>query len=423
MQLARRHILFLLLTAVSCGLTGCITPLLYNPVQSDVRAQDRPPTVRVLLPADSSAYIIRSEDRTVVGTAKRVGEGTTFLAHGALTVMRLAGGISIYSEEQVKLDSGLTGVWIRAANQPGKLWLNHRPYYGVLIVGLGDNGSLTIINRLNLDTYLDGVLTPELGERTDDEFEAVKAQAVASRTYALAHLGQYPNAAYDLKADVGDQIYVGASQQRDWVDRAVDATRGEVITYGGHMIDAYYHSTCGGATDAIEDIWPKSPRPYLVAVDDDTTCKWSKYWLWTETFDSTTLYTNLRAYWERQSPRPLPDLKVIDDIMLSDTTPGGRNCHMTIVTPRGEWTIIDDEIRWALGRPSRGEGILPSSRFTLELRRAPDSTVVGAVATGSGYGHGVGLCQCGMIGHARAGEVYTDILKHYYTGVQIIRAY
>lgn len=423
MQTTRRHILYLLVIAIASGVTGCITPLLYNPVQSDVRSQDRPPTVRVLLPADSSAFLIQSEERTIVGTAKEGLESATFSAHGALTIIRIGDGISIFTEELVKLDSGLTGLWVRAAEQPGKLWLNGRPYYGVLIIGLGQDTPLTIINRLDLDTYLDGVLTPELGERTDDEFEAVKAQAVASRTYALAHLGQYPNAPYDLKADVGDQIYVGASQQRDWVDRAVDATRGEVITYNGHMIDAYYHSTCGGATDAIEDIWPKSPRPYLVAVDDDTTCKWSKYWEWTETFDSTTLYNNLRAHWKRQSRRPLSEFQVIDDIILSDTTPGGRNCHMTIVTPGGRWTITDDEIRWALGRPSRGEGILPSSRFTLELRRAADGRVIGAEATGSGYGHGVGLCQCGMIGRARAGEVYTDILKHYYKGADIVRAY
>ncbi len=423
MQIHRLHLSLIVLIAIACGATGCITPLFYNPVQTDVRSLDRPPMVRVLLPADSSTCVIRGEDRITIGTTKPSSESATFYAHGSVTIERRSGGISLITEEGVRLDSGLTGLWIRPSEQAEKLLLNRRPYFGVFIIGLGSNGSLTIINRLNLDTYLKGVLTPELGERTDDEFEAVKAQAVAARTYALAHLGQYPNAPYDLRADVSDQIYVGASQQRDWVDRAVDATRGEVITYGGHMIDAYYHSTCGGATDAIEDIWPKSPRPYLVSVDDDTTCKWSKYWQWTEKFDSATLYKNLGAYLKRQDSHPLADINVIDDIVLSDTTRGGRNCHMTIVTPKGQWTIANDEIRWALGRPSRGEGILPSSRFSLELVRAPDSTVIGAVVTGSGYGHGVGLCQCGMIGRARAGEVYTDILMHYYTGVRIERAY
>jgi stage II sporulation protein D len=377
----------------------------------------------VLLPADSSAYRIRSEDRTILRTTKPGSEPATFSTHGVVTVARLADGISITTDEGVKLDSGLTGLWIRSSIHAGKLWLNRHPYYGVLIFGFRPNGSLIVINRLNLDTYLDGVLTPELGERTAEEFEAVKAQSVASRTYALAHLGQYPNAPYDLRADVGDQIYVGASQQRDWVDSAVDATRGEVITYDGHMIDAYYHSTCGGATDAIENIWFKSPKPYLVSVDDDTSCNWSKYWDWTETFDSATLFDNLRAYRKRQDSPPVADFTVINDIFLSDSTPGGRTCEMTIVTPGGKWTIASDEIRWALGRPSRGEGILPSSRFSLELRRAADSTVIGGIANGRGYGHGVGLCQCGMIGRARAGERYKDILLHYYTGAKIESAY
>jgi stage II sporulation protein D len=402
---------------------GCITPLLYNPAQTDLRFHDRPPLVRVLLPADSSAYRIRSEDRTTIRTTGPNSEPATFSMHGVVTVARLSDGISITTEEGVKLDSGLTGLWIQSSIHAGKLWLNRRPYYGVLIFGFRSNGSLMVINRLNLDTYLDGVLTPELGERTAEEFEAVKAQAVASRTYALAHLGQYPNAPYDLRADVGDQIYVGASQQRDWVDRAVDATRGEVLTYDGHMIDAYYHSTCGGATDAIEDIWFKAPKPYLVSVDDDTTCKWSKYWEWTETFDSATLHNNLRAYRKRQDSPPVADFTVISDIFLSDSTVGGRLCGMTIVTPGGKWTIASDEIRWALGRPSRGEGILPSSRFSLELRRAADGSVIGGVAKGRGYGHGVGLCQCGMIGRARAGEDYKSILMHYYLGAGIERSY
>jgi stage II sporulation protein D len=411
------------LVTLAGSVAGCLTPLLYNPAQAGLRFHDQPPQVRVLLPTDSSVFTVRSEARTAIRTTKPGSDPATFSARGAVRIARIRDGISIFAEGGVKLDSGLTGLWIQASGQVGKLWLNGRPYFGVLIFGFGSNGSLTVINRLNLDTYLEGVLTPELGERTEGEFEAVKAQAVASRTYALAHLGQYPNAPYDLRADVGDQIYVGASQQRDWVDRAVDATRGEVITYDGHMIDAYYHSTCGGGTDAIEKIWFKTPRPYLVAVDDDTTCKWSKYWNWTETFDSATLLNNLRAHRRRQDAPPIGDFTIINDILLSDSTHGGRNARMVLVTPQGRWTIASDEIRWALGRPSRNEGILPSSRFSLDLQRAADGSVIGAVARGRGYGHGVGLCQCGMIGRARSGAVYRDILTHYYPGVRIDRAY
>jgi len=423
MPLRRLSITIATIIVFAWASASCITPRLYTPAYEDLRFGEEPPLVRILLPADSSEFVVRSEGRTSIRTTKTAAEPVTFSAGDPIRIVRLRDAISLFTEEGVKLDSGLTGLWIRPSERTEKLWLNGQPYFGTLTFGLGPNGSMTVINRLNLDTYLTGVLTPELGERSPEEFEAVKAQAVASRTYALAHLGQFENAPYDLKADVADQIYVGVSQQRDWVDRAVAATRGEVITYNGQMIDAYYHSTCGGRTDAIESIWFKSPRPYLRSVDDDTSCQWSKYWNWTETFDSATLLGNLRAFRKRQESPPIADFTIIRDIRFSDSTPGGRNAKMTIVTPGGEWTVASDEIRWALGRPSRPEGILPSSRFSLELQRADDGSVIGAVATGRGYGHGVGLCQCGMIGRARAGEDYREILKHYYTGIRIEPAY
>lgn len=291
------------------------------------------------------------------------------------------------------------------------------------MIGFGADGKPLVTNRLNLDAYLNGVLAPEMGERSLDEIEAVKAQAVAARTYALAHLGQYEAAPYDLKADVSDQVYAGASQLRPWVAQAVSATVGEVITYNRHLIDAYYHSTCGGRTENIEDVWPKSPRPFLVTADDDTFCRWSKYSNWTETFDKKALLRNLREY-RRQLDQPLiKDFKTVKDIRLEGETPGGRVKAMIVVTPEGEWTIGADQVRWALGRPSRPGSILPSDRFRLELKRDRHKNVIGAIAAGIGYGHGVGMCQCGMIGRARAGQLYRDILTHYYTGVQIVRVY
>jgi stage II sporulation protein D len=323
----------------------------------------------------------------------------------------------------VKLADDLTGVWIAVTDSSQRLWLGDVPYFGALMIGFGADGNPLVTNRLNLDAYLTGVLAPEMGERAPNEIEAVKAQAVAARTYALAHLGQYEGAPYDLKADVSDQVYVGASQQRPWVGQAVAVTAGEVITYGNHLIDAYYFSTCGGRTDNIEDVWPKAPRPFLVSVDDDTFCRWSKYSTWTESFDKKTLLRNLRAYRQQLNPPPIGDFKTISDIRLEGETPGGRVKAMIVVTPKGEWSIRSDQIRWALGRPSRPGSILPSDRFKLDLERDRHRNVIGATVTGVGYGHGVGMCQCGMIGRARAGQQYRDILTHYYSGVQVVRVY
>jgi stage II sporulation protein D len=397
---------------------GCL-PLYMDSAIEQLRQTQNPPLVRVRVVAEADAFTLKTAGRFTVLGGRANGEWAVYSLSDKVIVRLRNKRFRVVDRENVSLDSDLVGVWVQPADQSAKVRLNGNPYYGEMIFGTDRRGTTEIVNRLNLDRYLMGVLTPELGERTDDEFESVKAQAVAARTYALAHLGQYPNALYDLSADVSDQIYVGASQQRDWVDRAVKATRGEVLTYNGHLIEAYYHSTCGGKTDAIEDIWNQPPEPYLVAVDDDTLCNWSKYWHWTERFDSTTLVDNLRSYLK---PNPSDPFR-ITDIKVCDTTPGGRNRHMTVYTQQREWTVKDDQIRWALGRPSRPGSILPSGRFTMELTRAADGHVIGAVINGGGYGHGVGLCQCGMIGRARAGEEHKAILEFYYPGAQVQHRY
>ena len=401
---------------------GCIPSRLHDVGAFD---DDRiaPPAVRVRLMTTGHRLTVRGDGRFIVRTASPGKQSDTFSTPGPITLPFSRNRIKVRGEKNVKLADNLTGVWIAATDSSQRLWLGDVPYFGALMIGFGADGKPLVTNRLNLDAYLTGVLAPEMGERAPNEIEAVKAQAVAARTYALAHLGQYEGAPYDLKADVSDQVYVGASQQRPWVGQAVAVTAGEVITYGNHLIDAYYFSTCGGRTDNIEDVWPKAPRPFLVSVDDDTFCHWSKYSTWTESFDKNTLLRNLRAYRQQLNQPSIKDFKTVKDIRLEGETPGGRVKTMIVVTPEREWTIGADRIRWALGRPSRLGSILPSDRFKLELKRDRHRNVIGATVTGVGYGHGVGMCQCGMIGRARAGQQYRDILTHYYTGAQIVRVY
>lgn len=400
--------------------SGCLSPLLSDN-GLHVEEPRKAPVARVRLAAEEPTYTITSPSRVILRIFRRGGE-ESFSTRHPVTLSVSGGTIAVTVERDVALAAGAHGVVLYATDSQSVLRLNGKPYYGSFVFGF-DDGEFRLINRLYLEQYLKGVLPPELGERTPDEFEAVKAQAVASRTYAIAHLGQYQGKSYDLRADVSDQIYVGASWQRDWVDRAVDATTGEVLMYDHGLIEAYYHSTCGGQTEAIEDVWGKAPRPYLVAVDDDTACQWSKYSNWEEVFDKTTLVANLRAYRKQVGIAPIPDFDRVLDIRLEGRTPGQRYRRMVIITPDGEWPIAADQIRWALGRPTRPGTILPSSRFVLDLTRGEDGSIIKAVARGTGYGHGVGMCQCGMIGRARAGEKYRTILRHYYTGARIERVY
>lgn len=365
---------------------------------------------------------VRGDGRYIIN-ARTPGQSNlvTFSTDDRIVVRNTASGIEVRGAGDITLLTGATGVAMHTEDPTHRLFIGKIPYHGGLIFGRFASKPI-VVNRLNLDEYLKGVLTPELGERTDDEYEAVKAQAVAARTYALRHLGQYQFAPYDLKADVSDQVYVGASQQRDWVDHAVTETAGEVLTYEGDLIESYYHSTCGGRTDAIEDIWQKPARPYLISVDDDEYCSWSKYWEWTEEFTGKTLLANLRAY-RKQVNAPLADFNHVKNIEVIRGTPGNRALAMTVTTTTGLWTILSDQTRWALGRPSRPGTILPSANFDITLKRNESGNVIAAVAKGRGYGHGVGLCQCGMIGRARVGQQYRDILTHYYTGTLVERVY
>ena len=382
----------------------------------------KPPVVRVRLPNEDPSLTVRGDTRFLVN-AFTSGQTApvTFSTDDRVVVRHGTLGIDIVGAGGITLVKGATGVSMFAEDSRHRLVVDKIPYHGALIFGR-HNGKPIVVNRLNLDQYLTGVLTPELGERTDDEYEAVKAQAVAARTYALRHLGQYAYAPYDLKADVSDQVYVGASQQRDWVDHAVTETEGEVLTFEGDLIDSYYHSTCGGKTDAIEDIWPKPAKPYLVSVDDDKFCSWSKYWEWTEEFSGQALLANQKAY-RAQVGTPISNFTYLKDIEILRGTEGGRALAISVTTSAGLWTILADQTRWALGRPSRPGSILPSSNFEIKLKRDKNGHISSATVKGRGYGHGVGLCQCGMIGRARAGQFYRDILPHYYTGAVIERVY
>lgn len=126
--------------------------------------------------------------------------------------------------------------------------------------------SVSVINVLSLEEYLRGVVPAELGPRAFPALEALKAQAVAARTYAVAHLGEYASAGYDICDSQQCQVYEGAGIEHPLSDRAVRETEGEIAVYEGRPIDAMYHSTCGGHTEEGGLQFPERAAPYLKAV-------------------------------------------------------------------------------------------------------------------------------------------------------------
>jgi stage II sporulation protein D len=139
-------------------------------------------------------------------------------------------------------------------------------YRGFVEVRPNEQGSLTVINVLNLEDYLRGVVPNELSPQAFPELEAVKAQAVAARTYALRNVGQYAAKGYDICATPACQVYRGRSSEQPLSDQAVEETRGMTASYRGALINALYTSTCGGHTEDVTNIFEGEDAPYLRGV-------------------------------------------------------------------------------------------------------------------------------------------------------------
>ncbi len=140
---------------------------------------------------------------------------------------------------------------------------NEKAYRGRLEVFANTRGSLTVVNVLPLEDYVRGVVPNELSPGGWPELEALKAQAVAARTYAVSNLGRFAVEGYDLTPDTRSQVYGGRTTEHPLTDRAVNETRGRVATYQGRPINALYTSTCGGRTEDAENIFGGEAPPYL----------------------------------------------------------------------------------------------------------------------------------------------------------------
>jgi stage II sporulation protein D len=300
-----------------------------------------------------------------------------------------------------------------------------QPYRGRLDV-VGTPSGVLLVNRVPVESYVASVIASEMGLRRPDEMAALFAQAIVSRTFALKNRGRWEAQGVDAFADVRDQVYAGAASETAQAWDAVHATAGQVLVYHGALIDAYFHSTCGYRTAAVEDAFKTAaPRPYLRSVSDARGgsryyCDISPRFRWREEWDGL----KLRAILSRTLPAIMnvggDGLQRISDIAVSGTTRSGRVGELRIVFPRGEVRVPGSEVRNVL-RPDL-DRVLGSQAFELSVTRDAGQ-VTRLVATGVGWGHGVGFCQWGAVGRARAGQDTRTILATYFPGTTVARLY
>ncbi len=293
-----------------------------------------------------------------------------------------------------------------------KVGLNKACYNGEFIVTANGN-KLNAINVIDIEDYLRGVVPYEIGKLDESKFEALKAQAVAARTYAYKHFGSRVAQGFDVYADTRDQVYKGLHSATELTDKAVRETEGVVMTYNGEFITAYYHSTCGGETEGVVT-WGRPDHPYLknkpdLRPDGTPWCRESNYTEWTREFTEDEL-RDLFQINAKEAKANVPSFSSIKSMHIQDTLKSGRIHTLVIETNNGSFTAKADKIRWLF---KRGGTILPSSFFRIH-KNGNDW-----ILKGKGFGHGVGLCQMGARARAQAGQSYIQILTHYYPGITL----
>jgi stage II sporulation protein D len=281
-----------------------------------------------------------------------------------------------------------------------------RRSYGAQAMSLSVKyGQLALINHLPLEMYLARVL-PEEMDPEHFTLEALKAQAVVARTWSLANLNRHGRYGYHFCDGPHCQAYRGRKRVSTRAEDAVKMTLGEVVLADGKPAEAFYHSTCGGNTAFVEDVWPGARNPSLQRVEDRfrpglrAYCAHSPYARW-------TLWTSLKHV-ERVLKRHqvLAEQASLKDVKVDAVNRSGRVTKIWLATDRGELTLGAPAFRSWLNEEF-GRRLL-STFYTLRVEEGQFKL------EGKGLGHGVGLCQWGARGMAQLGFSYQDILRHYF---------
>lgn len=390
------------------------------------------PSIRVCIADRTGEVLLETREPMVVHT---VGKRQRIEGTGVLRCsLSDSGSIVLKREGQASIE--ITGAFRCFSQTPGTaIRFEKRDYTDTLLLA-SDGEHLYLINILPLESYLRGVVPNEIGKnRTDQEKAAVEAQAIIARTYALNKIRLPLTRLFDVYDDVRDQVFAGAKGSDAVCTEAVNSTRGIVVAWDGQPVECYFHSTCGGSTEASTNVWrrPQS-RPFLTMVSDrngpQTYCRISPSFRWTEVYTRKQLEGLLRAFLPSANDalraEDIPgDNWYLLDINLLKRAPSGRVTTVQIVmgnrSRQRAYYVHADKIRWAFRRPDGNA--LRSTLFDIHLKRDSNRWITQIRIDGGGNGHGVGMCQWGAIARSRAGYSYEQILRTYFPGTELRAMY
>jgi stage II sporulation protein D len=364
---------------------------------------------KLLAPLLILASLVASPSAFATNIRVAIVKASTFTIKGMDLVVKDAAGRPVplpdaYAEVPVTLVKGHITIGGREVEGEPMTLESRSVYFRVggrqyreLVSVYEDGDKLLAVNTIDLEDYLVGLINHEISSGWPDE--AVKAQAIVARSYALyqAHNSRDPR--YDLESTVDDQVY-GGSQTEDYRSaKAVRETAGEVLVDdAGEVIQAFYSSSCGGITELPQNVWgmttaiTKSVKDPWCAAEPNATWKLDE--------DADAFGDKLAAGGYAGG--------TVKSITVAKRSAADRAISIQIVTSRGTVKIGGNELRRVLGYDR-----LKSARFTV--------TSSGGVFhfEGKGNGHGVGLCQWGAKGMADAGYSYRQILGNYYPGLYL----
>jgi stage II sporulation protein D len=407
------HLLFILfsfaLLLVSCSSTKRF------PNDESTVTIDRTPninysSVRVLLDESDAIYHLTIQSPVYLYNGEErlayIESGNTVECISDYSEVRLTIRDKVFSADDFLL---------KPAENLNTVKFNGQDYKGKLkLIKLGR--SIGIINQLNLEDYVKGVVAREMPIGKDSEnFEALKAFSVCVRTYTLKKMSE-GKSLYDLYDDTRDQVYGGLDAEHPLSNKAVEETENKILMYNGNIATIYYHSTCGGQTEAAHNIFTKKEIPYMMGIKDGNLsyCNISPKFEWNETYNLEDIIKRLK----RASVLNNSNYR-LNNVYIESRFSSGRVREMVfeVVDEFGEGknvSIFGNEIR-SIIRTANNKRILWSTFFDVSVNRHS------VEITGKGFGHGVGMCQWGAISLSRKGWEYDEIIEHYFPGIKINR--
>lgn len=348
--------------------------------------------IRVLLQTGQEQVLVEAQERLQVYSSKNRQALKAFPSHAPLIIRPTPIGIAI-GELNLPYDHILI-----SSNDHSPLRLGQRWYRGELIIHCHNQATLEVINELELEVYLRGIMKQEISPAWP--IECLKAQAIASRSYALYELHRNKDNLYDLKSTVESQTYLGLDGEDPLTNEAIALTRGLILTFDGQPFPAFFHACCGGHTEESRDVFGDYPGLCAVACPF---CQDSPYAHWEVSFSDILIRNHLL----RSEIKTWP----IQSIFPLEKTLSGRIKELDFQHTKGKVKVSGKKFRQLIGYD-----LLPSLLCTITEEEKRERGVQGKIFhfTGQGWGHGVGLCQWGAKKMAEDGINCRDILRTYY---------